>query len=389
MSDSMKTSSPMNEENPNNNNSNININSNIHSSLNNTSMISNNSILLDDNLQSNNSHNSNNNKKKEIYNYEAPWTIYSMAWRRRPEGKFQLAIGSFIEEYVNQIQIVQISKDETTGETSWSCDHPYPPTKILWAPPKYNLGSGKESDIFATSGDYLRIWNVNGDHSIQMKGVLNNNKHAEYCAPLTGFDWNETEPSMIGSCSIDTTCTIWDVVAMTPKTQLIAHDKEVYDIAFACGKDIFGSVGADGSLRMFDLRSLEHSTILYETPDLSPLLRLAWNKQDPNYIAVIQAEGNKTIIIDVRMPTYPVTELLGHEGVVNGIAWAPHSAHHICTVGDDHQALIWEINSRSPVIEDPILAFTADGEINQLQWCSSHEDWIAIDVGKAMQILRV
>lgn len=236
MSDSMKTSSPMNEENPSNNN-NMNINSNLHSSLNNTSMISNNSILLDDNLQSNNSHNSNNNKKKEIYNYEAPWTIYSMAWRRRPEGKFQLAIGSFIEEYVNQIQIVQISKDETTGETSCtklgSCDHPYPPTKILWAPPKYNLGTGKECDIFATSGDYLRIWNVNSDHSIQMKGVLNNNKHAgkivlystasynilillvyvvEYCAPLTGFDWNETEPSMIGSCSIDTTCTIWDVV---------------------------------------------------------------------------------------------------------------------------------------------------------------------------------
>ena len=47
-------------------------------------------------------------------------------------------------------------------------------------------------------------------------------------------------------------------------------------------------------------RSLEHSTILYETPDLSPLLRLAWNKQDPNYIAVVQAESNKTIIIDVR-----------------------------------------------------------------------------------------
>lgn len=41
---------------------------------------------------------------------------------------------------------------------------------------------------------------------------------------------------------------------MTPKTQLIAHDKEVYDIAFACGKDIFATVGADGSLRVFDLR---------------------------------------------------------------------------------------------------------------------------------------
>jgi WD repeat-containing protein 68 len=37
-------------------------------------------------------------------------------------------------------------------------------------------------------------------------------------------------------------------------TQLIAHDKEVYDIAFARGTDLFASVGADGSVRMFDLR---------------------------------------------------------------------------------------------------------------------------------------
>lgn len=41
------------------------------------------------------------------------------------------------------------------------------------------------------------------------------------------------------------------------RTQLIAHDKEVFDIAFSRaggGRDIFASVGADGSVRMFDLR---------------------------------------------------------------------------------------------------------------------------------------
>ena len=51
--------------------------------------------------------------------------------------------------------------------------------------------------------------------------------------------------------------------------QLIAHDRpgEVYDVAWLPGStDIFVSVGADGSLRAFDFRSLEHSTILYETP---------------------------------------------------------------------------------------------------------------------------
>ena len=53
------------------------------------------------------------------------------------------------------------------------------------------------------------------------------------------------------------------------------------------GRDIFASVGADGSVRMFDLRHLEHSTIIYEDPGHTPLLRLAWNKQDPNYLATV------------------------------------------------------------------------------------------------------
>ena len=36
-------------------------------------------------------------------------------------------------------------------------------------------------------------------------------------------------------------------------TQLIAHDREVYDIAWG-GVAIFATVSADGSVRVFDLR---------------------------------------------------------------------------------------------------------------------------------------
>ena len=61
------------------------------------------------------------------------------------------------------------------------------------------------------------------------------------------------------------TCTVWDISTGVPVTQLIAHDREVYDVAWSpAQREIFASVGADGSVRMFDLRSLEHSTILYE-----------------------------------------------------------------------------------------------------------------------------
>jgi len=40
------------------------------------------------------------------------------------------------------------------------------------------------------------------------------------------------ERSIIGTSSIDTTCTIWDVETQQVKTQVIAHDAEVYDIGF-------------------------------------------------------------------------------------------------------------------------------------------------------------
>ena len=326
-------------------------------------------------------------KRKEIYTYKAPWITYTMAWSRSADRHCQLAIGSYIEEYSNQVQIIKLQKDEQgNGRFDKLCqfEHPYPPTKVMWAPSKHIT-----SDLLATTGDYLRLWSISEDNNIEMKAVLNNNKQVEYCAPLTSFDWNEAEPSIIGCCSIDTTCTIWDINTMTPKTQLIAHDKEVYDIAFACGKDIFGTVGADGSVRMFDLRSLEHSTILYETPALTPLLRLAWNKQDPNYLATIHTDSHKAIILDIRVPSTPVAELVGHIGALNGIAWAPHSPNHICTCGDDRQALIWDITTKNMIIEDPILAFSAAGEINQLQWDSSHEDWVAICFLDCMQILKV
>jgi hypothetical protein len=68
---------------------------------------------------------------------------------------------------------------------------------------------------------------------------------------------------------------------------------------------------------MFDLRSLEHSTILYESPGSMPLLRLAWNKLDPHYIATIMTESSSTIILDIRMPSLTFAELGGHGGYVN------------------------------------------------------------------------
>ncbi len=189
---------------------------------------------------------------------------------------------------------------------------------------------------------------------------------------------------------------MWDLATRKVKTQLIAHDKEVFDIAWSLNKEIFATAGADGSLRLFDLRSLEHSTIMYETQNSSaaqnvPLLRIAWNRLDNFYIAAASADSSRVVIIDVRMPSQPYTELAGqvnpatgvnsgHTASISAVAWAPHSACHIVTGGDDSQALIWDLSALPAPVEDPILAYTAQSEINSLAWSPSAPDWVSISV---------
>lgn len=117
-------------------------------------------------------------KRKEIYTYTAPWTTYAMAWSRRPDGRFKMAVGSYIEEYANKFHIIQLQQND---QENWQFqkrsdfDHPYPATKVMWIPPKHNLTA---HDLIATTGDYLRLWNIDADNKVELKGVLNNNKHA-------------------------------------------------------------------------------------------------------------------------------------------------------------------------------------------------------------------
>ncbi|KAB2596885.1 protein TRANSPARENT TESTA GLABRA 1 [Pyrus ussuriensis x Pyrus communis] len=242
-------------------------------------------------------------RQENSVTYESPYPLYAMAFAspqtRTRHQHHLIAVGSFIEEYSNRVDIISFDPDTLSIKLNptLSFDHPYPPTKLMFHPNPNALH--KTNELFASSGDYLRLWEV-GDSSVEPIQVLNNSKTSEFCAPLTSFDWNDIEPRRIGTSSIDTTCTIWDIEKGVVETQLIAHDKEVYDIAWGEAR-VFASVSADGSVRIFDLRDKEHSTIIYESPQPdTPLLRLAWNKQDLRYMATILMDSNKVVILDIR-----------------------------------------------------------------------------------------
>ncbi|XWS43383.1 hypothetical protein CRYUN_Cryun16bG0098500 [Craigia yunnanensis] len=330
-------------------------------------------------------------KKAGVYTYISQWPIYSLAWSVRNDKRSRLAIGSFLEDYSNKVELVQFNLDtfDFTTDNRLIFDHPYAPTNLMFFPSV----DTSNPDMIATSGDYLRLWEIHDDH-IQLKALFNGNKSSEFNSAITSFDWADFDTRRVATSSVDTTCTIWDIEREAVDTQLVAHDKEVFDISWG-GFNVFASVSGDGSIRVFDLRDKERSTIIYENPiPETPLLRLEWNKGDPRFMATVGMDSNKIVIVDIRFPTTPLMELCKHKGSVNAISWAPVVGKHLCSGGDDSRALIWEVVGSKFLSEnggnmEPEMWYGSAAEINHTRWSPVELDWIAITFLNKLQLLKV
>ncbi|KAK9463881.1 WD40-repeat-containing domain protein [Lipomyces oligophaga] len=341
--------------------------------------------------------------------YESPWPLFAADWSRSPNQRDQgrIAVATCAEDSKNRIQIIEAN---TTTEIHSSgqqipsiglslateASHSYPCTKLLWDP---LARSSSSIQRLASAGDFLRIWEFNPETAALRQSLLLANKtKSEHTAPLTSLDWNTTDNSLIITSSIDTTCTIWDLNTSLAKTQLIAHDKEVFDARFTVGSvDVFASVGADGSVRVFDLRSLEHSTIIYEPANPPPLLRIATNHRDQNILATFAVDSPVVHVLDIRSPGTPVVELDAHSGPVNAVEWSPQKRNILASAGDDCQILIWDV-AASPMAStssllstsrgDIALAYTETSEVNNITWNASG-DWVCSVAGRGVQAIRL
>lgn len=398
--------------------------------------------------------------------FESQHPIYCADWRRN-SGRELVALSSFREGYQNRIQIVQgaayhrrnddaderaaaatddvldpNSTYSTAFDFSLAAEVPvdYPVTHLQWDP----LGYVR----IAASLEVLRLYQFEYEssaeptlvqtHLLANNSTVNGNGTDSYdintFPPVTSFDWNSTDPSLVITLSVDTTCTVWDLNRSASmgklknsaqvKTQLIAHDSEVFDVKFIHkSTNVFASVSNDGSMRVFDLRSLEHSTIIYEpaltaaseplsaasigTPyNPQALLRLLTSNVDQHHLATVGVNLNQVLIIDMRMPGVPVATLDGLFGgvshtAINLIAWNPTS-NLLLTGGDDCQALVWDFtrgagqstlsiasHDGSVVVDAPELVFLEDLEVNNVCWREGGSDnWMGVVSGKGFQAVQ-
>ena len=155
-------------------------------------------------------------------------------------------------------------------QTVLTLDEVYPPTKLKWIPCGALGVQSRNRDILATSRDILRLYDLSKDesnpkaHFKQQQAILLRNEQ-EFSNPISAFDWNRVDPTKIAVSSVDSTVTILDINQQSLTTQIIAHDKAVYDVSFAPNDSMFASCGEDGSVRIFDIKNLQQSSIIYES----------------------------------------------------------------------------------------------------------------------------
>ncbi|KAG1708402.1 hypothetical protein DVH05_025080 [Phytophthora capsici] len=318
--------------------------------------------------------------------------LYGLCWR--PDvSSLRIAASTFIPgEYANKIEIFHPAANQKEVVSALEIDHPYPPTKIMWSPASLN----SHVELLATTADFLRLWTIS-DSSIELHSRFTEKKNNnDACAPLTSFDWNELEPNIIGTSSTGTTCAIWDInQPASPLNRIVTHDTEVYDIAFSSSDPKkFSAVGGDGSLRLFDLRSLDGSIITYIHPDATPLLRLAWNKRDDRFIATFADDSSKISVIDLRRPLIPMTELDHHKAPVNSMSWSPHSRYDLCSAGEDNTAFVYDICAQMTRSGENVdgrcySLLTSDEPINQIRWSPTEPNCIALCDEKALHVVQM
>jgi len=319
-----------------------------------------------------------NQENKNIYDYMTNMNLYGISFQNGNNSP-RLAISSLEKRFNNKIEILELIDNDLKNVHQLQIG--YPATKLLWTPSK------SKNSLLAYSSDCINIYDYSEEKQSLIFQTKLNNVKSKYCGALTSFDWNMVNDALLGTASVDTTCTIWDLNKLSIKTQLIAHDKEVFDIQFGKEENTFISGGADGSVRLFDLRNLNHSTIIYETKGNSAINKLAWNLQTTTLIAALSLDKNIIYIFDSRMNSnVSLDELNLHKEPVTGCVWAPDNPIQLCSVSEDCNVIISNVNCEP--YQSNNISYTAPCPINNVDWCKTFPEWIGITFKDRVQLLR-
>jgi DDB1- and CUL4-associated factor 7 len=320
-------------------------------------------------------------RKKDIYTIDLDFEIFEVAWSNIGITS-KLAVTSFRETYPNYLYVFaedSSSSSENVYQKQGSIQVIYPPSKLLWMNREHYL---------ATVSDAFRLYSQLEENQIVETCTLARVYPSDI---LTSFDWCVSREDAVVIASLKSSVAVWNLERKQQEIHWSAQDPCVFDVACTINDTGLATAGGDGIARLFDRRHGSISTILYESPDRSPLVRLRWNPHDEHLLAILTHNSSHVNLIDTRYPGLPVAELRGHLGPIQGCSWSPiiGKSNSIATVGRDSNIFIWDVSLSKMNKSQPILAYSAEESITHVSWNPIETEWIAIACRNVIHILRI
>ncbi|KAJ0967017.1 hypothetical protein J5N97_023934 [Dioscorea zingiberensis] len=170
--------------------------------------------------------------------------------------------------------------------------------------------------------------------------------------------WHSKNENLFGSVGDDHRLMIWDLRSSTPEMpqhSVTAHQDEVNSLSFSPFNEwILATASADSNIKLFDLRNLTTSLHTFSS-HTSGALQVEWS---PNHETILasSAEDKRLIVWDLSRigdeqneedAEDGPPELLfvhgGHTAKISEFSWNPYEPWVIASVGEDNILQVWQM----------------------------------------------
>jgi len=167
--------------------------------------------------------------------------------------------------------------------------------------------------------------------------VLNHHTENGY-----GISWNRFVKGHLLTSSDDKTVALWDISKPdAPQHVLKNHIDIVNDVQWH-NRDgnLFGSVGEDKTIQLYDTRSLQAPTASIQRH--AAVNTIAFSNHSSNLFAV-GLDDSTIELFDMRNPQQKLHTIMGHSESITSLEWDPHNDGIIASGSQDRRVILWDI----------------------------------------------
>eukprot|EP00927_Polykrikos_kofoidii_P035168 TRINITY_DN29745_c0_g1_i1.p1 TRINITY_DN29745_c0_g1~~TRINITY_DN29745_c0_g1_i1.p1 ORF type:complete len:373 (-),score=48.70 TRINITY_DN29745_c0_g1_i1:73-1191(-) len=292
-------------------------------------------------------------EKQSSSSTELDYVAHTLAFQGpSADGIHRVACGSFNTEAQNFVDIFTLDFDTGSQGAKFSSrlPHYFPPTRVKWLG-----GAPNTQGLVATSGDFVRIWNVNGE----LVQLLPNEKNPQdVCTPITSVDAScGSEGSVcLASCDVYGLCNFWDAERGAVQ-QAIDLGQPLCDVAFGPNR-LVAVAGEQGDCFLLDLRQPKTAHILKLREKVRGPARVAWGPQRPDLFAIAwQGQEGGVAMYDPGMSggeggkagrrSGAEQQLLrstkaGGVSTLADIQWSPAFPEYLCCATEEGVVEVWQ-----------------------------------------------